>query len=93
MSEKIEIDSYPSKKPKLDNDNNIIRTVGTQCGSWRIDEEDGGDIVVLASRLKQPSPVPTDPKDAVENIEDVWIEPDNNDEVCICRYILPLISF
>lgn len=71
-----------SRKRKLSD--SPQRTVGTQCGAWRNEEEDGGDILVL---YNLPSPAPSD-IDYTEKIEDVWIEGQPNkvllldDEVC-----------
>ncbi|XP_077285765.1 uncharacterized protein LOC143910977 isoform X2 [Arctopsyche grandis] len=49
----------------------LNRTVNTQCGLWRGEEEDGGDILVF---MNLPSPVPLDDVDFPANIVDVWIE-------------------
>lgn len=72
----LEVSNFlEARKRKLSDDPlSTERTVGTQCGAWRGEELDGGEIVVLGRKHIQISPQPTEDADQVENIVDVWIE-------------------
>lgn len=72
----LEVSNFlEARKRKLSDDPlSTERTVGTQCGAWRGEELDGGEIVVLGRKHIQISPQPTEEADQVENIVDVWIE-------------------
>lgn len=64
----------PAKKVKLADDLIINkRTVGTMCGAWRPEEEDGGLILVFKTREPCLSPDPEKESDRPENAEDFWV--------------------
>lgn len=73
----------PAKRIKVSDDLIINkRTVGTMCGAWRPEEEDGGLILVFKTREPCLSPDPEKESDRPENAEDFWVaSPSDIDDI------------
>lgn len=94
---------FPNKKPakriKLSDDMVVNkRTVGTMCGAWRPEEEDGGFILVFKTREPCLSPDPEKESDRPENAEDFWVaSPSDIDDIQVrersCFYQKTTINY
>lgn len=68
------------------------RTVGTMCGAWRPEEEDGGFILVFKTREPCLSPDPEKECDRPENAEDFWVAcPTDVDDIQVRGYMFQSI--
>ncbi|XP_026328879.1 uncharacterized protein LOC113236873 isoform X2 [Hyposmocoma kahamanoa] len=75
----------PAKRIKVSDDLIVNkRTVGTMCGAWRPEEEDGGFILVFKTREPCLSPDPEKESDRPENAADFWVaSPSDIDDIQI----------
>lgn len=75
--------NQPAKRIKVSDDLILNkRTVGTMCGKWRPEEEDGGFILVFKTREPCLSPDPEKESDFPENAEDFWVaSPSDIDDI------------